>query len=339
MVITYRKKVVTMKTFTLFVCVILIHIISTPSYAESASMLYKELNLLGGYSDANGFVDEIEMMKNSIGGEYFRRFSNDNGDFLTLDLQTRLTYKPTKNFNDAWDLEIHNAWIEYKLGFGYRLRIGHFDPSFGLEPNSDTHGTILQTLAMKNIGFKSDWGIGFKGNIGYFDYEASVQNGTGMKLKRGNGNFLLSYRIGNPQSKDMLYGLSLMYGKILIDDQMHDLMNDDMSVRKRRIGLDMQIPFRSFLFKGELAYGKDNNIDVLGSLGQVSYIFPFHQALIAEAQVQNWLNGFGKDKAYETMLGFCISYRLTSKITVRADYTSNFNKDDQVFMQFYYFGI
>jgi len=331
-----------MKTFILLTSIILIYAISlVSSEAESTSVLYKELNLLGGYLEFNGFVDEITMQRNSIGAEYFRRFSGDKGDYLTLDLQPRLTYKPTEKFKDAWNLQIHNAWLEYKLGFGYRLRVGHFDPSFGLEPNLDTHGTILQTLAMKNVGFKSDWGISFRGSLGPFDYEASAQNGSGMKLKREDGNFLLSYRIGNPQSKDILYGLSLMYGKVLSDDEMKDSMTEDMPdmpIKKKRIGLDAQIPFRSFLLKGEVAYGTDDGMDVLGSFGQLSYTLPFYQALIAEAQVQNWLNGFGDDKVYETMLGLCLSYKLTSKLTLRTAYSYTFSKDNQVFIQLYYFG-
>lgn len=326
-----------MKTFVLLICIMFI-ICLISNYAESASVLYKELNLIGGYSDVNGFIDHSDMLRNSVGIEYFKRFSGDKGDYLTLDLQPRLTYKTTEKFKNAWDLEIHNMWLEYKLGFGYRLRVGHFDPSFGLEPNLDTHGTILQTLAMKNIGFKSDWGIGFKGNIGPFDYEGSVQNGTGMKLKRKDGNFLLSYRIGNPQSEDILYGLSLMYGKTTTDDNMHNLMKENLSIKKKRIGFDVQIPFRSFLFKLESAYGTDNKTNVLGSLGQVSYTFPFNQALIAEAQVQNWLNGFSEDKVSEVMLGFCISYKITSKLTIRTAYFYTFDKDNQILMQLYYFG-
>jgi hypothetical protein len=79
-------------------------------------------------------------------------------------------------------------------------------------------------------------------------------------------------------------------------------------------------------------------MDVLGTFAQLGYTVPSFQALIAELQVQNWLNGFGDDRVDETMFGFCISYRRTSKITLRAAYNYTFNKDNQVFFQFYYFG-
>jgi len=332
-----------MKTFILLVFIICaIGFMSLK--AESATVFSKELNLLGGYSKSDGFIDQTGMLKNSIGAEYYRRFSSDRGDFMTFDIQPRISYRPTEKFKDAWAFELHNAWLEYKLGFGYRLRAGHFDPSFGLEPTVDTHGTILQTIIMKNIGFESDWGIGFKGAVGPYDYEASLQNGSGMKLKRKDGNFLLTYRIGNPQERDNLYGLSVMYGKVLRDNEMLDSMAEDvptmsdMPVKKKRIGLDTQIQFRSFMFKGELAYGTDDSMDVLGSFAQLGYTVPSYQALIAELQMQNWLNGFGDDRVDETMIGFCISYRLTSKIALRTAYNYTFSKDNQVFFQFYYFG-
>ncbi len=326
-----------MKTFVSFTCITFI-IFLIADYAESASSLYKELNFIGGYSSANGFIDHSDMLKNSVGIEYFKRFSGDKGDYVTIDLQPRLTYNATEKFSNAWDLEIHNAWLEYRLGFGYKLRIGHFDPSFGLEPISDTHGTILQTLAMKNIGSKSDWGIGLKGIIGYFDYEGSIQNGTGMNLKRENGSFLLSYRIGNPQSETMLYGLSLMYGKVVMNNKTHNLMERTMPIEKKRIGLDAQIPFRSFLLKLESVYGTEDKVKVLGLFSQINYTFPFNQALTIETQMQNWFNGIDNKRIYETMFGFCVSHRITSKLTIRTTYFYTFDKDNQIFIQLYYLG-
>lgn len=334
-----------MKTFiTIITCFTLLYTFS--AHAEGASVFYKELNLLGGYSDMDGFIDETMMQKNSIGAEYFRRFSGEQGDYLTLDLQSRLTYKPTIKFKDAWDIEVHNAWLEYKLGLGYKLRFGHFDPSFGLEPILDTHGTILQTLAMKNIGFKSDWGVSFRGTARLFDYEASVQNGSGMKIKRNDGNFLITYRIGNPQGNNFVYGFSALYGKVLRDDMedsvssvMSDSEMSDNPILKKRIGVDFQYPYKSFLVKGELAYGKDDKDNVLGSFVQLDYTFPFMQALLAEAQMQNWRSSMGGESMLDTMISTCLSYKFNSKLTARVAYVRTFDKDNQIFIQLYYFGI
>jgi hypothetical protein len=136
----------------------------------SEGILYREANLIGGYSDRDGWVGKREgALKNSLGFEYYKKFANDYGDFLTADLQMRLTYDSILDGEEAWGIDIHNAWLEYQLGLGKKLVLGHFDIPFGLEPLLDTHGTLFQTLAMKNLGAKNDWGLGYKGILGAFD--------------------------------------------------------------------------------------------------------------------------------------------------------------------------
>jgi len=99
------------------------------------------------------------------------------------------------------------------------IRAGHFDPAFGLEPVTDTHGTLLQTLAPKNIGFKKDWGIGYRGLLGKFDYQLAVQLGSGMGIRRKDGSYLLTGRISTPQTRDTQIGLSFLYGRTLVSGQ------------------------------------------------------------------------------------------------------------------------
>jgi hypothetical protein len=324
-------------TFGILVCVFSFYIaISMPILAESNSIFYKELNLIGGYSDSNEWLSEAMMLKNSIGAEYFRKFSGEQGDYLTLDLQTRLVYDFSKDFKDAWGLEAHNAWLEYKLGLGYKLRVGHFDPYFGLEPNLDTHGTILQSLATKNIVFKSDWGAGFRWFYRYFDYDAALQLGSGMSIKE-NGNFLLTQRIGKPQENNLSYGLSLLYGKVL-SDSMSEMGMSDKPILNNRIGLDAQYLIRSLQFKGEIAYGKNDKRDVLGLFAEADYTLPFLQTLELEAQLQSWQEEMINDNLMDSTLALGLSYKLTSKIALRTAYFHNIDKDKQVFIQFYYFG-
>ena len=117
--------------------------------SANESLFYKEVNLIGGYSDRDHWVGKSNDLTNSIGFEDYRKFSNAYGDFLTTDLQVRLAYDSTRNAHNAWGIQIHNAWLLYKMNYAAKLRIGHFDPAFGLEPLLDTHGTILQTLMME----------------------------------------------------------------------------------------------------------------------------------------------------------------------------------------------
>ena len=68
-----------------------------------SSILYKELNLIVGYSENEGWIGEKNpVLKNSIGFEWLKVFSNDFGDYLTTDLQMRLSYDTSGDFGDDW---------------------------------------------------------------------------------------------------------------------------------------------------------------------------------------------------------------------------------------------
>jgi hypothetical protein len=83
--------------------------------------------------------------------------------FLTTDLQMRLAYDSTETAEDVWGVQIHNAWVQYKFDPAYKVKIGHFDTPFGLEPVLDTHATLVQTLAAKNIGYKKTGELRLRG--------------------------------------------------------------------------------------------------------------------------------------------------------------------------------
>ena len=169
--------------------------------SANESLFYKEVNLIGGYSDQDHWVGKSDDLMNSLGFEDYRKFSNDYGDYLTTDLQVRLAYDSLRNSHNAWGIQVHNAWLLYKMNYAAKLRIGHFDPAFGLEPLLDTHGTILQTLAMQDIGFKKDWGVGLEGSLPKFDYKLALQLGSGMGIHRRDDSFLFTSRVGSPTTE------------------------------------------------------------------------------------------------------------------------------------------
>lgn len=317
------------------------------AFADS-SLFYKELNLIGGYSEVDKWIGKGQTLKNSVGFEYYRKFSNEYGDFLTTDLQVRLAYDSSEKFNDAWGIEIHNAWAEYKLGYGHKVMIGHFSPAFGLEPVVDTHGTLLQTLAMKDIGFKKDWGGGLRGYLSNFDYELAAQIGSGMSIRREDGSFLLSSRIGNSSSSIFQYGVSLLYGEILKTSGMNTFPRNDLlsrnAVLKKRVGLDGQWFIGPYVFKGEVAYGENEREDVLGYLLEAEYIPPKYQNLQLSAQFQSWINDLHEKGTDDSTLFLCVSYKVNNDITIRTSFNHDFNlmnenEDNRILVQFYYYAL
>ncbi|MBN1492975.1 MAG: hypothetical protein JW938_02370 [Candidatus Omnitrophica bacterium] len=320
-------------------------VVQAEAYARA---IYKEVNMLGGYSDRNEWIGEKGMMlKNSVGFEYFDKFSNDYGDFLTVDLQMRVAYDSQQNSEDAWAVEFHNAWVEHKFGLGKTLRLGHFDPVFGLEPVLDTHGALLQTLAHENIGFKKDWGVGYRSYIGELDYEIAAQLGSGMSIRHKDDSFLLTARVGSTLGTDFQYGISALWGQTLKSMQARtlpvpDLISDD-ATRKERLGLDARYEIGSFGFKGEIAGGREESQPAGGGLFEIDYIVPKLQALQFKVQQTYWSNDLENSDAKTITLSHVISYKVTSYLTVRAGYFHDVyeesgNEDDQVFLQFYFFG-
>ena len=319
-----------------------------PQAFVRAEDFYKEAMIIGGYSDKDQWVGKKDMMlKNSVGFEYYKKFSDEYGDFLTLDLQVRAAYDSDENRSDAFGIEIHNAWLEYKLGLGESLRAGHFDPAFGLEPVLDTHGTLLQTLASKNIGFKKDWGVGYKGLLGSFDYQLAAQLGSGMGIRRKDGSYLLTARISTPQTQDTQVGVSFLYGQTLESEQSWtiptpDLVSDD-SIRKKRIGVDFQFPLGLFDFKAEAAAGDNDGTAVAGAMAEIGYTVPEDQNLRLKMQTLYWSDDWETKDDRDLTLSPVIEYKISSSTTVRLGYFhdiySGSDEDRLVILQFYHFGL
>jgi hypothetical protein len=315
-------------------------------FAEQ-TIFYKEINLIGGYASRDHWVGKSSELFNSIGFEYYRKFSNEYGDFLTADLQVRLAYDSTEAWLDAWGLEIHNAWLQYKVNSVNKLKIGHFDSPFGLEQVLDTHATLLQTLAPKNIGFKKDWGVVLEGALPNFDYSTALQIGSGMSIYRKDGSFLATGRIGTPAGRNLQGGVSLMYGKTLQIMGMSTIprgeLLSDQAVLKKRVGLDGQYLFGPYLFKSEIAYGKDEDKDVLGHLYEIDYTVPRLQNLELQLQFQSWRHDLDTKGNDDSTLSVGAAYKLNSRVTLRLAFMHDLNlmegdEDDKVLLQFYYFG-
>ncbi|MBN2209440.1 MAG: hypothetical protein JW759_09110 [Candidatus Coatesbacteria bacterium] len=318
---------------------------ASPSLSDAYS-LYKEVNLIGGYSSSEHWLGNSMSQMNSLGVEYFQRFSNDYGDYLTCDFQLRLAYNSVEPLDDAWAVEVHNAWAEYKLGLGRKLIAGHFAPAFGLEPLVDTHGTLLQTLAPMNIGFKNDWGVGFSDTLGDYDYSLAAQLGSGMSIQRRDSSGLLTGRIGTPTGSDFQYGLSLLYGKTLRAMGMGTFPRPELApggaVLKKRVGLDAQYLFGSYLLRGESVYGENDSAQVAGGLVEVDYTVPDLQELKIQLQSTFWDSDLSRRDTEDVLVSAGLEYQVNKDLALRAlcstnTLSNNDVQEEQVFLQVYYY--
>jgi hypothetical protein len=312
--------------------------------ARASSVFSAEASAVGGYSDGDGWtLNGVGAQTNSIGFEYLARLSGDRGDILTFDLQTRLSYDPMRPDDEPWAIEVHNAWVEHKLGLGSNVRAGHFEPAFGLERALDTHGTLLQTLIGEDVGFKHDWGLGYRGILGALDFEAAAQLGSGMGIERRDGSFLATARVSSPPGAAFQYGVSALHGRVLASMGMRTIPQpvfEPDAVTKTRVGADARWDAGSFLLAGEVTAGRDDDASVLGTLLQVGWPIPGLDALTLETQGQYWSRAAGAD---ESSLGVSASYRLSEGWTLRAAAFQGLSgaaadEPTQVVFQAYYYG-
>ncbi|MFA5146828.1 MAG: hypothetical protein WC515_05625 [Candidatus Omnitrophota bacterium] len=310
-------------------------------------LFYKELNLIGGHSQKKGWVGHTQELSNSAGFEHFGKFSSDYGDFLTTDLQVRGAYDPNQPFSDAVSCEIHNAWAEYRANNALKIKAGHFEPAFGLEQVIDVHSTILQTLAMENIGFTRDWGAGLRGSLAAFDYWVALTLGSGMSIRRIDSSYLVSVRVGTPAGREFQYGVSALYGNALETEGMSTFPKNRLlsneAMQKQRIGFDLLYNWNSFILKGEGAFGVNNNNNVMGYLVEADYTPPKSQNWEFEMQFKSFVNDLGASRTDDSTLSVGISYKSSQAITLRAAFTHDLNqyhkeRDTGFTVQFYYYG-
>jgi hypothetical protein len=243
-----------------------------------------------------------------------------------------VSYDTEKPPQEAFAIELHNAWIEYNLSLGNKLRIGHIEPSSGLEPVLDTHSTLLQTLSCKNIGFKKDWGIKFKNLQEQYELETSLTTGSGMSIRRKYDSFLFATRIATGDDEDFNIGLSLLYGKVLKSKGMSTYppskLVSNKATTKKRISLDWQYSIFPFTIKAEVCSGEDDDNALIGGFLQIDCIpYLINEELKISAQGIYWQK--------EVSFNIGVSYNISPAVTLRCAY---FEEDRAMFVQFYYYG-
>lgn len=225
----------------------------------------------------------------SAGFEIFKKFSSKVRDTADFDLQMRVTRTERENQPDSAEtmVEWHNAFLTFynPLG-GYgklHFRVGHFDQPFGLEPITDTHGTLLQLSNMHNFGFKKDWGAEIFGDLSPdIGYDFAYTRGSGMYYNDRGQSGMFWGRLGTTgkfqRDTDSEIGLSFATGERLqeraymLSDRIEKL--NDFRVRTERYGIDYRLTKEPYILSLEGSAGKDEDYTVRTILGELKYQDP-----------------------------------------------------------------
>ena len=235
--------------------------------------------------------------RRSLGFETLKKFSTATTTFASFDFQGRLVRRDGFNpvLNDlegqrrpGWKFEYHNVYLDLynvlnpvlsddqrgdAVGH-FNLRVGRFYVPFGLNLQTNTHGTLLQLSNEENFGFERDWYTGFWGSVNKdVNYDVYYLAGSGYDLKfkgqSGIGAFRLS--LANKFSYD--YGLeggfSVLGGERLSAIAMSP-------VETKRVGLDgryrQTVPTGLLTVTSELSGGRDDSNTVFTQLYQAEYL-------------------------------------------------------------------
>jgi hypothetical protein len=246
--------------------------------------------------------------RQSVGFEVLKKFSNATSTIASFDFQGRLVrrdgYNPVPNDmegagHQGWTFEYHNLYLDLYNIFNplmgedaraasvgkFNFRIGQTYVPFGLNLQTDTHGTLLQLSNGNNFGFDQDWSAGFWGSINKnLNYDAYylIGSGCGLKFKGQGGLGALRVSLSDKYSSQYGFegGLSLIGGERLAVpmSQSDGLAAAAMPrpLETERIGIDGRYrhtaPKGLLTFTTELSGGRDALDPVVTQLHQAEYL-------------------------------------------------------------------
>jgi hypothetical protein len=231
--------------------------------------------------------------RQSLGFEVLKKFSTRTATVASVNVQGRLVRRDgfvetgsdmEGASREGWFPEYHNLYADLYHVAGdlgrINVRAGRFYLPFGLNLQTDTHGTLLQLSNERNFGFERDWYAGFWGSLNEdLNYDAYYLLGSGYDLSfRGQsgmagGRLSLANRHRNEHGLEG--GLSFMGGQ-RIDPEAAARTGTDRFLNTLRAGPDARythlMPTGSLSLATELSAGHDDSDDVITQLVQVDYL-------------------------------------------------------------------
>ncbi len=271
--------------------------------AWTDNLLYRrELYVLlgAGRDDVRDTGDLLTRV--SAGFEVQKRFSTDARTIASFDYQGRVVYRDHTLATaadamgmdaDAWEYETHNAYLDVYNLFGElgrcSARVGSFYPPFGLNQQTDTHGTLLQLSNDQVFGTDRDWQATLYGSLNdSLDYTAGFLLGGGPEGRLAGQSGLGVARLA--LQTDWLYrqglegGVSFAAGE-RVDE--HAMMRSRSVARATgggpvietwRAGADLRRTVTTeagpVAFTLETAVGRDEDDPLVSGLVQADWLHP-----------------------------------------------------------------
>lgn len=256
--------------------------------------------------------------RQSAGFEVLKKFSTETATKAGFDFQGRLVrrdrFVPVSNDGEGmnregWRFEYHNAYLDLYDALDpllteeqrsravgrFNVRAGRFYVPFGLNLQTDTHGTVLQLSNERNFGFERDWYAGLWGNAGErVNYDAYYLAGSGYYPKWEGQSGLAALRLSLANRYLSEYGLEGGVSGLAGER----LSSERLVVPTRRAGVDgrwrRSVPTGLFTGTAELSGGRDA-ADVLTQLYQAEYLHSSRRWGAATQYRRFWDGGRGAD--------------------------------------------
>ena len=251
----------------------------------------KEIYLLWAAGEDDFEETDRAYSRLSAGFEIQKKFSTATKTVAAVNYQGRLVYRdhvlPTAADAmgmdaDQWSYETHNAYAEFYNLLGepgrFSLRAGRYYLPFGLNAQTDTHGTLLQLSNDRLFGADRDWQVTAYGNASeHLDYLAGYVFGAGPDQKLDGQAGMAVGRIG--LNGDYLYARGLEAGVCgAFGERVDPHAGIDGPIRTWRLGADLRKRLDSgigpFTLTGEAAAGEDEESTVWSGLAQADWLHP-----------------------------------------------------------------
>lgn len=313
---------------------------------------------------------------NYIGLEYVQTFSprafvNDRVlpswlPLTAVDLHPRLVFDRMEREGglDRIEFAPQDFWLRLNPGAMDRLslRIGQFVIPYGVNPIMAPRQRFLLPLEATDLGLKWDWGVDLKGPLGEYDWEIAATIGSGEGVNSpdwhddSERSYLFTGRLGAPTYWDLQYGLSFLVGDLPTIRAVSVL--DPQAISRWRTSLDGFYKYGTYLMLGAQAtFGQDgftgdeervsitggNTADVLGALGWVDWVLPFHRDLRIAFQFESVIRDLSGSGTDDTAAILELGYSILTTVSLMLDYRAELNaamgeEIHAIFLTFIYYG-